>query len=701
MLRPFRHATHVAALILAGLSAPAVPGAARAATSPDLVQEQADGVDRAVALARALAGDAFYASLADKLSTGDAVARRRGTTFQPFGPPSRRQVMTPDAAERSEGMRSRIRYGLGIQPDRTALDLLVYDSADAADQAFATRRGWPPDASATPLLLTPWIVTAADGRAVQLACGVRSGAQGPALRCSYRLPSSQVLGTVFGPAPHKVAGSVYGPADLDSAALALKLAIGPIEEALGAPPAATANGAAPNLARATGEGCGTVTGEWSWFIGGVASFSADGQVAWRATPASPRSLDATWSCDPSTRTITVAWQQGLVDTLHLSPDGSSLAGQNQKGVAVTGERYVPGAAKPQPASKVDPAVVGWWELEVQFMTPQGPTPVLWRIKPDGTYAIKAGSLSHAGTMTAQDGKWTLHATTSAFEDGGTYEMPDWATLVNHARGGTGRWHRRDPALTLKLAQVASRPIPEGVPELADRASALALTWQPDAALARVEFQAAEMNLGARLAMRFTSMRSGNGLSITTTPQGTSFFVLRGGGGSSDAIPPGFLDLPEAWGIARQEGVPPPLKRATLSIWHPPGQDPVLAWTFTSAQGNARGGQIDGATGVVLEGDLSGYVAAYNAQWQQAIAGLRRLFARAAPHGHGSAFSSGGGSSSSSSGSGDSGGGSSDNGDDWARETALQNAWEAGDMPAYERIQNGEASWGDTSEYGGD
>jgi hypothetical protein len=454
----------------------------------------------------------------------------------------------------------------------------------------------------------------------------------------------------------------------------------------------------PDLLRQA-EACQRVVGDWRWFIGGIAHFSADGKVEWRAAPGSPHALSATWTCQPDTGDFTVTWQQGLVDSLHLSPDGRALSGQNDKGVSVSGERVVPGAAKPAAVAAIDPKLVGWWELEVQFMTLQGPVPVLWHIRPDGHYDIDAGSLSHSGTMTGRDGQWTLHATTSSFEDGGTYELADWATLVNHGKAGTGRWHRRDPGLTLRLTQVGADHIPEGVPEVAAAAARDAARWQPDAILQRVEFKPAQMNLGTRVTLRFGSSGSGNGLSLTVSPQGTSFFVLRGGGGTADAIPQGFLDLPQAWAVARQQGVPPPLGHASLQIWHPGGGEAVLAWSLASAQRNAPSAQIDGATGVVLEGDLSGYVAQYNAQWQQAIAGLRRLFARPASRHGGGGLHYGTGSGYASSGSGEAGTGGGT--DDWARSTAMQNAWEAGDMGAYDRIQNGESTWEDQSNYGGD
>jgi hypothetical protein len=191
-------------------------------------------------------------------------------------------------------------------------------------------------------------------------------------------------------------------------------------------------------------------------------------------------------------------------------------------------------------------------------------------------------------------------------------------------------------------------------------------------------------------LNFFSPSSGLGLWITVSTEGTTFFGASRGGGI--AIPNGFLDLPQAWAVARQYGVRPPLEQAMLRVWTPQGSEPVLAWTVS---GTGAGINIDGVLGNRLEGDLSGYVAAYNAQWEAAIAGLRRLLAQprsSSPSFSTSSVDEGSSSSSSSSSSDD-----TSSGTDYS--TASQNSWEAGDWGAYDRIQSGAATGDDCYRYG--
>jgi hypothetical protein len=155
---------------------------------------------------------------------------------------------------------------------------------------------------------------------------------------------------------------------------------------------------------------------------------------------------------------------------------------------------------------------------------------------------------------------------------------------------------------------------------------------------------------------------------------------------------GVLNLPQAWTVARQYGVAPPLARAMLRVWTPQGGEPVLAWTVSGA---GNGINIDGVMGNRLEGDLSGYVAAYNAQWEAAIAGLRRLLAQ--PRSSSPSFSSSSDDSGSSSSSSYSSDDDSSSGTNYG--TAAQNSWGAGDMEAYGRIESGTPTGDDCYRYG--
>ena len=447
----------------------------------------------------------------------------------------------------------------------------------------------------------------------------------------------------------------------------------------------------PGAAQGLAVDCGNVEGDWTWLLGGTVRFDPDGTAIWSPAPGSHAVFNASWYCDTTDGSIVVEWQHRFTDRLRLTPDGQLLSGTNQAGVVVEGRRPEPPVKAG--ANIVDPTLVGTWLLEVRLPTPQGPIAVWWTISPDGSYAIDAGPLSHAGSMTASGSSWDLSATTSDFRDAGRYEISDWATIVTHGQHGIGRWHRREPSLQLEVASVNAQLVPTGVPAITEAARALARRWQPDALLSMIDYERPDspnpQPPSARL--NFFSPSTGLGLWITVGTEGTSFFGASRGGGI--AVPNGFLDLPQAWAVARQYGVQPPLDQAMLRVWTPEGGDPVLAWTVS---GTGSGINVDAVEGNRLEGDLSGYIADYNAQWDAAVAGLRRLLAR--PHSSGPSFADFGCDSwSSSSGNDSSSSDQGPSGPDYG--TASQNSWEAGDMGAYDRIQSGTPTGDDCYRYG--
>jgi hypothetical protein len=438
-------------------------------------------------------------------------------------------------------------------------------------------------------------------------------------------------------------------------------------------------------------GCGDPVGDWAWLLGGTVRFDPDGSATWSPAQGGSAVFARSWHCDGSDGSIVIAWQHGFTDRLRLGADGQVLSGTNQAGVAVEGRR--PQQPKEAGAAPVDPALVGTWLLEVRLPSAQGPIAVWWSISADGSYVVDAGPFSHAGSITAAASSFDLHAATSDYQDSGRYEIGDWATIATYGQHGIGRWHRREPSLQLEVASINAQLLPTGVPAITEAARALARRWQPDALLSMIDYERPDSPNPQPPSVRlnFFSPSTGLGLWITVGTEGTSFFGASRGGGI--AVPNGFLDLPQAWAVARQYGVQPPLDQAMLRVWTPEGGDPVLAWTVS---GTGSGINVDAVEGNRLEGDLSGYIADYNAQWHAAVAGLRRLLAR--PHSSGPSFADFGCDSwSSSSGNDSSSSDQGPSGPDYG--TASQNSWEAGDMGAYDRIQSGTPTGDDCYRYG--
>jgi hypothetical protein len=92
----------------------------------------------------------------------------------------------------------------------------------------------------------------------------------------------------------------------------------------------------------------------------------------------------------------------------------------------------------QPGS-VDPALVGLWGLDVSSGI------WVWQISVNGTYKFHSeapdNAPSHAGTFTASNGKYTLHAISMVWDDQGTYTMQGSTAVVMTGKPGTGTWKR--------------------------------------------------------------------------------------------------------------------------------------------------------------------------------------------------------------------------------------------------------------------
>lgn len=92
----------------------------------------------------------------------------------------------------------------------------------------------------------------------------------------------------------------------------------------------------------------------------------------------------------------------------------------------------------QPGS-VDYNLVGVWELWVN------PGRWLLEIGSNGTYTFQSeagdGGQPHMGTFTTKNGRWTLHATSLTWDDGGTYQYQTPETLILTGKLGPGTWHR--------------------------------------------------------------------------------------------------------------------------------------------------------------------------------------------------------------------------------------------------------------------
>jgi len=97
---------------------------------------------------------------------------------------------------------------------------------------------------------------------------------------------------------------------------------------------------------------------------------------------------------------------------------------------------LPPGGKP---GSVDPALVGLWKLNVNSGI------WVWQISVNGTYTFHSeatgNTSSNAGTFTASNGHYTLHAVTEQWDDLGTYTLQSSGVMVASGKLGTGTWYR--------------------------------------------------------------------------------------------------------------------------------------------------------------------------------------------------------------------------------------------------------------------
>lgn len=270
-------------------------------------------------------------------------------------------------------------------------------------------------------------------------------------------------------------------------------------------------------------------------------------------------------------------------------------------------------------------------------------------------------------------------------------------------GGTAQSGKNpSPPVAAKLILTSqadgARQLPKDLPELMHAARQRAQLWREDAIPVSLKFE--DRNApnpkmrGPEVTISFFSPASGNGMLVRVTSDGprTSEFNQIVNWGRLP-LPPVFVDLPAALRIARNNGMKGPADRARLDIWNPSGAPPVLAWMIGDKT-------VNGATGEMIDYDVTGYIARYNAQWQHAAKGLLALM-RAAQGGRSSGGSPSIGGDSSYPGSGpdkpyDDGSAARQ---EYERRAAESRAYWSGSADDYNRVKNGQCTWSDSSRFG--
>ncbi len=245
----------------------------------------------------------------------------------------------------------------------------------------------------------------------------------------------------------------------------------------------------------------------------------------------------------------------------------------------------------------------------------------------------------------------------------------------------------------------TRQLPKDLPELMSAATQRAREWRLDAIPVSIRFTDRvapnPAMRGPEVRISFFSPSEGTGMLVTVTGDNTRTVVFNQGvNWGTVSLPPVFVDLPVAVRIARANGMKATVDRADLRIWSPPGAPPVLAWMVGDKT-------INGSNGEVIDYDVTGYIASYNAQWERAARSLRALM-QSARGGSSSSHSTIGGDSAFPN-PGASSDPSYDDGsqarEEYERNAAESRAYWGGSAEDYNRVKNGECTMSDSSRFG--
>ena len=197
-----------------------------------------------------------------------------------------------------------------------------------------------------------------------------------------------------------------------------------------------------------------------------------------------------------------------------------------------------------------------------------------------------------------------------------------ATRIVAAQKGNAVMSIGDKSITLKTQPDGARQLPKDLPQLLHEVTRQARSWRTDAIPVSLEAQERKAPnprmRGPAVRIFLLSPSAGTGLQVTVTAEDIRTLeinqTVRWGTASLPAV---FLDLPVAVRIAREKGMKRSVDNASLRVWAPSGAPPVLAWMVGDKTVNA-------VTGEIIDFDVTGYIAGYNAQWQRAAESLRML-----------------------------------------------------------------------------
>ncbi|MEM7171281.1 MAG: hypothetical protein AAF530_13995, partial [Pseudomonadota bacterium] len=258
--------------------------------------------------------------------------------------------------------------------------------------------------------------------------------------------------------------------------------------------------------------------------------------------------------------------------------------------------------------------IGQWERLYEDDVGQKYLEVL-QIDEDGTY-VKHGS----GGFNDR-GQYSVRGDSIDFVSGlqerysrktdAHFSGDDQMQLVIQPFGLKEDWVRSERLPNYALQKTDFGSLPAKLPDLMKAVYAgTAQMWQPDAVPTVMEIEEVQDGF-YELALRFYSPSRDEVLIFQITPYQTSTLIADGSRAVQSPLAATFLDLPDLLEAAFQDSPLGPLKRARIVTYDNFG--PVWTGNFAGRQGF----QFSANTGEIIQGDITGYIADYEADWAKA------------------------------------------------------------------------------------
>ncbi len=288
-------------------------------------------------------------------------------------------------------------------------------------------------------------------------------------------------------------------------------------------------------------------------------------------------------------------------------------------------------ATSSPADTAQSSVVGIWELRYQDAVGQSYLNVL-ELRDDGTYAthMQDATPSDAGRYSVSETALSLESAVGPqFSRDILFSMEEDHTLKLFLTApGVGEavavdWTRSELRRRLRTMEWRGQRAPGELPNEVTAFLGEAQNWRADAAPTAIRIEAAQ-NGEFKTVLHFFSPSTTQELRMTITPFDVKSSIHDGARAKQIPLPPEFMDLPLILIKATESEFDGAIEKADLQVWGEHG--PV--WRLRYA--NQQGGAFSATSGERISGDVTGYIAQYEANWNYAGELWRKALERYRP-----------------------------------------------------------------------